>query len=673
GADHKLPHANSDLVTFQVKVKEGVADGTPLSLSILSSSYISENKTNTIDYSFDAPKLTIKEFKPLIVKSGPTKITYIEGQDLDLTGGVLTYTNADGESSDILMTDSQVSVTGYNKTPDTYGEQTVTLTVNGESTTIKVTVEEKTLASIAVLTSPSPQRAIASVPQTDYIQGQDFGIQSDGVLRLTYNNGATADIPITDSMISTVPNMDIVGEFHVGLIYKGQETSYKSKITAKVATGINLNPANVAIKVGKTFDYAGVIVTTNYNNGKPDAGTALTREMLATSIDTNTVGIKNYTVSQNGQTATLTVDVKEKELTGITISKTPMPTEFVEGTTFSASGGKLELTYDNGTTEAVDITSAMVTGPDMTKVGKAKATVTYDQFSVIYDVTITAKSVESIAMLAIPKTDYIEGQALDITGGKITVTYDNGTSDSIDMTADMVSGFDSSKPVQSQTLTVTKDGKTTTYTISIRAKALTAITVGQTPQTDYFVSDILNLKEGTLIRHYDNDTTDELAMTDKDVSAAGFDSKEAGKKTVTLTYNGKTTTYQVTIMTKERMEKLSGDILAITIDTLSLNDKATIEGLKAQYDALTDLEKNAMDAKAVEHLNVLITKMNTLIEEDNKKQEQTGGASTAISTIETVNSPATGIIGNDFMLGVYVSILIGASGLLISYYRFKRD
>ncbi|MEG2651405.1 MAG: bacterial Ig-like domain-containing protein, partial [Eubacterium sp.] len=351
----------------------------------------------------------------------------------------------------------------------------------------------------------------------------------------------------------------------------------------------------------------------------------------------------------------------------------PMPTEFVEGTTFSASGGKLELTYDNGTTEAVDITSAMVTGPDMTKVGKAKATVTYDQFSVIYDVTITAKSVESIAMLAIPKTDYIEGQALDITGGKITVTYDNGTSDSIDMTADMVSGFDSSKPVQSQTLTVTKDGKTTTYTISIRAKALTAITVGQTPQTDYFVSDILNLKEGTLIRHYDNDTTDELAMTDKDVSAAGFDSKEAGKKTVTLTYNGKTTTYQVTIMTKERMEKLSGDILAITIDTLSLNDKATIEGLKAQYDALTDLEKNAMDAKAVEHLNVLITKMNTLIEEDNKKQEQTGGASTAISTIETVNSPATGIIGNDFMLGVYVSILIGASGLLISYYRFKRD
>ncbi|MGL4549011.1 bacterial Ig-like domain-containing protein [Eubacterium aggregans] len=143
GADHKLPHTNSDLVTFQLKVKEGVADGTPLSLSILSSSYISENKTTNIDYSFDAQNMTIKEFKPLTVKNEPTKITYIEGQDLDLTGGMLTYTNAEGESSDISMTDSQVTVTGYNKTPDSYGEPTITLTLNGESTTIKVIVEEK--------------------------------------------------------------------------------------------------------------------------------------------------------------------------------------------------------------------------------------------------------------------------------------------------------------------------------------------------------------------------------------------------------------------------------------------------------------------------------------------------------------------------------------------------
>ncbi|MGL4547300.1 bacterial Ig-like domain-containing protein, partial [Eubacterium aggregans] len=343
-------------------------------------------------------------------------------------------------------------------------------------------------------------------------------------------------------------------------------------------------------------------------------------EMLAAPIDTITIGAKNYTVSQNGQIATLTVYVKEKELTGIAISKMPIPTEFIEGTTFSVNGGKLELTYDNGTTEAVDITSAMVAGPDMTKVGTAKATVTYGTFATTYDVTIVAKSVASIAMKITSKTDYIEGQNLDVTGGKIMVTYDNGTMEEMDITEAMCSGFDSSNSFDKQTITVTLDKAKTTYDINIAEKKLTGITVEKIPRNVYFINDELDVTDGVVMRNYDNDTSDTLAMTDKAVSFDGFSTDAAGTGTVIVKYEGKQTSYGYTISTRDRVDVLTKKIDAIKIDSLTITDKDMVLSLKVDYEALEDIEKAAMPSGTLTHLNDMIEKMNQLIDEENKKQ-----------------------------------------------------
>lgn len=67
-----------------------------------------------------------------------------------------------------------------------------------------------------------------------------------------------------------------------------------------------------------------------------------------------------------------------------------------------------------------------------------------------------AKSVDRIEVTAPTKTEYLEGKdELDVTGGKVTVYYDNETNEEIDLTIDMVSGFDNTQ-VGKQTLTVKK-------------------------------------------------------------------------------------------------------------------------------------------------------------------------------------------------------------------------
>ncbi|WP_242849003.1 putative Ig domain-containing protein, partial [Syntrophomonas palmitatica] len=77
---------------------------------------------------------------------------------------------------------------------------------------------------------------------------------------------------------------------------------------------------------------------------------------------------------------------------------------------------------------------------------------------------------------------YTVGEPLDITGMEVKGTYSDGTTKEEPITADNVTGFDSSAPAEGQVLTVTVGDKSTTYTVTIiQAPAAPAITTGSLP------------------------------------------------------------------------------------------------------------------------------------------------------------------------------------------------
>ncbi len=69
------------------------------------------------------------------------------------------------------------------------------------------------------------------------------------------------------------------------------------------------------------------------------------------------------------------------------------------------------------------------------------------------------------------KLVYTVGDSLDITGLEVTGYYSDGSSGAEPISAASISGFDSSKPVTQQTLTITIGGKTATYEVSITKKS----------------------------------------------------------------------------------------------------------------------------------------------------------------------------------------------------------
>ena len=78
------------------------------------------------------------------------------------------------------------------------------------------------------------------------------------------------------------------------------------------------------------------------------------------------------------------------------------------------------------------------------------------------------------------KKVYTEGEALDVTGLTLEVSKSDGSKSTVDVTAAMISGFDSSK-TGTQTLTVTYEGFTDTYEVEVTAKQNPTPTPTPTP------------------------------------------------------------------------------------------------------------------------------------------------------------------------------------------------
>lgn len=77
-------------------------------------------------------------------------------------------------------------------------------------------------------------------------------------------------------------------------------------------------------------------------------------------------------------------------------------------------------------------------------------------------------AVSGIKVNAPTKTVYDLGESLDTTGMTVTASYEDGTEDVVDLSKVIVTGFDSSKVTEKQTVTVKYAGQTATFDVEIR-------------------------------------------------------------------------------------------------------------------------------------------------------------------------------------------------------------
>ena len=157
------------------------------------------------------------EVSDIVIKdSDKPRTSYVQGQELDFSNGVLTVISGGSETA-IPLTDPEVVITGYDK--NTLGKQTVTVSYRESSTTIEVNVVA---------------RMTADGFKSNYFVGDVFD-KTQGRLKITKDDGKTSFVNF-DSEYVSVTSFDsaTAGDKTVTVTYNDGTVSYETSFTVKV-------------------------------------------------------------------------------------------------------------------------------------------------------------------------------------------------------------------------------------------------------------------------------------------------------------------------------------------------------------------------------------------------------------------------------------------------------
>lgn len=187
-------------------------------------------------------------------------------------------------------------------------------------------------------------------------------------------------------------------------------------------------------------------------------------------------------------TCDTTLYAKWREILSLEVVTDGAKTEYEVGDDLDLANLKVNLRYntkgeyEEGEPElssplTFDVNQSMVKGYDKYKSGTQSVNVCFNGVERSFKVTVADFDV---ALKSKPtKLEYTVGQALDLAGAKLTLTSKGSTHKTadIDVTPEMVSGFDNKK-LGTQTLTVSLNGKTFTFDITVSESTSGGISVG---------------------------------------------------------------------------------------------------------------------------------------------------------------------------------------------------
>ena len=362
--------------------------------------------------------------------------------------------------------------------------------------------------------------------------------------------------------ISFYDNVDNDGNELPNVTYSstgfGQEWSQSDFNMPIFAYTINKSISKVSLKnpptkttyiKGEQINLDGCKGTIEYDNGEIEEVNFTSQNSEISGFDPNKLGTQLVKLTYSGQTIEFNVVVKN-EAKSINIKTKPTKLKYAKGETLDLTGGIITITYEDGTTEDINMNSTNVTtsGFDSSKLGEQEITVSYNNLAGNFNVTIT-NELKSISIKENPtKTIYIKGEQLDFTGGIITATYEDDTTADINMNSTDVtySNYDPNK-IGKQSIVIKYKRQTTTLDVTIK-NDLVSISVKKEPtKTIYAKGENLDISGGIITAKFEDNSITDIEMTSKNIVISGFNGNKVGEQKITITYQGKNTSFNVKV------------------------------------------------------------------------------------------------------------------------------
>ena len=334
------------------------------------------------------PELVMREVSKIEVSNTPTKTSYIQNfEELNLSGGKIKVSYNDGTTETINMNDANVTVTGFNNSK--IGTNSITVSYGGETTKFNVNIVEKSIKSLNVSTLPTKLK---------YIQNFEALNLYGGYIAISYNDNSGEVIPMIDSNVSVKGfSNTTIGSKTITLTYKGMTTTFNVEIVEKSITGIvvNVKPTKTSyIQNYELLNLSGGKITASYNEQTTEIVDMTNSNVKVTGFNNSTLGTNTLTVTYKGKNTTFNVSIVAKSISGIIVLNKPTKTTYIQNfETLSLSGGKIKATYNDTSTETIDMTNSnvKVAGFNNSILGTKTLTVTYKNKTTTFNIYIVDK------------------------------------------------------------------------------------------------------------------------------------------------------------------------------------------------------------------------------------------------------------------------------------------
>ena len=258
----------------------------------------------------------------------------------------------------------------------------------------------------------------------------------------------------------------------------------------------------------------------------------------------------------------------DKAIVSMKVVDGTLTREYALGATADFSSLELDVTYNDGTTTRVSGADITVSNLDTTTPGTKSLTIVYDGFSILVDVTVKGNAqgggqgeitLSGISILSDSiKTKIKVGETLDTSALKLSATYSNNSVGTI--SAGFEVGTIDTTTAGVKELTVTYNGKTAKINITVVGVASISVYSGGNIEID--VGETLDLS-GVIVQATNTDDTQEIVPF-ADLTFGQVDNTTAGTKELTVTYEGKTATINVTVVGIASIAVIAGGNLEVT-------------------------------------------------------------------------------------------------------------
>ena len=367
-----------------------------------------------------------------------------------------------------------------------------------------------------------------------------------------------------------------------------------------------LSGAPTEIEVGQTPDFSALKAKITYNDGEvKEVGYA---DLTISNPDTSKVGRVEYTVSYEGSSVTLTINVKAQSTINTTTLESitylsGIQTEFFVGADFHTTDLKVTAHYSDGSTKTVTADKlSIVQNIDNDIAGEQTLIVEYEKKRCEIKITVVDIKPSSLALILNGfDSSVLVGQSFDTTPITATLHYNNSSTQTL-TNADLTFTAPDSSSVGTKTLVASYQGFSAECTVEILGiKSIefsgfsTSLKVGED-------IDLSQLK-ATVIATDNEDY--EISADQITVDKSKFDTTltTTNSKTtkITFTYCGASKEYNVTVTAEREDATLTELVYVSGVKTKifvgeEFDDSAIIASAKYTYGytSLSDITKAAL-------------------------------------------------------------------------------